>query len=238
MTSIINTPEMMFFTMLAVLFISSIISRITHIPDIITLIIGGVILGPDGFNILPLNATMESFATIGLIFLMFTVGLEIDLSQFQFYRKRAITFYFLTYFIPQISGLAIGWIFGLSLGSSILLGAIYASYTLVAYPIASEMGIIKNEAVAISICASVFSDITALLILAIVLHTQAGNFSWESLTNLGAMIIISAASILIIIPYLGRLFFRFYSDGKINFPLSCSFYLPRQPSLTLQACMR
>lgn len=218
MNSIFSQPEVLFFTMLAVLFFGSIAAKLTRIPTIIALILGGILVGPDVLKILPLNSITEGFATIGLIYLMFNVGLEIDLSQFKFYRKQALTFFLLTYLIPQLSGLFVGWIFGLSLSSSILLGAIYASYTLVAYPIASQLGILKNEAVAISVVASVFSDITALFILTIVMHSQTGDFSWMRLGELTSTIIFCSVCILLIIPYLSRLFFQFYSDGKINFP--------------------
>lgn len=103
----------------------------------------GIIFGPHVLNLLPLTPTIELFASIGVIYLMFTVGLEINLDQLISNRVRTFIFYLLTYLLPLTSALLIGWIFGLGINSSILLGAIYASYTLVAYPIITELGILK-----------------------------------------------------------------------------------------------
>lgn len=218
MSSIMKQPEIIFFMMLSLLFFGSVVAKIFRIPTIIALILGGLLIGPKVLNILPLNDTVESFATIGLIYLMFNIGIEIDLSQFKYYKKRATIFFLMTYLLPQVSGIAVGWLFGLSLTSSILLGAIYASYTLVAYPIASELGILKNEAVALSVCASVFTDMTALFILTFVLDTKTGGSIWLNFGSLIGVIIICTTAILLILPLLAKVFFRFYSDGKINFP--------------------
>ncbi|WP_115704461.1 cation:proton antiporter [Legionella sainthelensi] len=209
----LHEPAVLFLMMLFIVFFMPLLSRLIYIPSIIGLIIGGIICGPHVLNLLPLTPSIELFASIGVIYLMFTVGLEINLDQLISNRARTFIFYLLTYLLPLTSALLIGWIFGLDINSSILLGAIYASYTLVAYPIITELGILKNEAVAISVSAVVLTDITALITLIVSLHIHSGNTSFVSLSLLALSLILYAAFVLLSFPYIAKLFFR-YSNSK------------------------
>lgn len=215
--SFLQEPAVLFLIMLATIFLAPLIADFIYIPKIVGLIVGGLIVGPHGLNILPLNDIVKLFATIGLIYLMFDIGLEVNLDQFIAYRKRIILFFFLTFFIPQIFSILIGWYFNLNLNSSILLGAIFGSYTLVAYPIITRLGILKNEAIAITVSAVVLTDIAALLILIVTLNIHEGNFSFFNLSKLCISITVYSIILLLALPPLIKLFFRYYTNKQIGF---------------------
>lgn len=215
--SITQDPSILFLLIFAIIFIAPLLEKLIYLPRIISFIVGGYIVGPYGFHMLSLNSTIESLATVGILYLMFDVGLEIDLDQLILYRSRTIVFYLLTYFLPQISGIFLGWLFGLSLASSILLGAIYASYTLVAYPIVSELGVLKNEAIAITVSAVVLTDITALLALVIIQHIQNGNLSLFNFAMLCGGLASFSVILLVVLPHCARIFFRYASGKELDF---------------------
>ena len=138
------------------------------------MIIGGMLIGPNGFNILAANDRMEFLSTIGLIYLMFSAGLEVDFHQFMRVKGKSAVFGLLTFTIPQLFGMALGFIVHIPLLGCILLGSAFASHTLLAFPILTRLGVTKNEAVAVTAGATILTDIGAFIILAIVLGAEGG----------------------------------------------------------------
>src|SRR6056297_3081373 len=135
---IFEEPVMIFLAITVTILVMPLITKKLNIPDIIGLIIGGVIIGQHGIGFLSTGPVITLFSQVGLIYLMFNAGLEINLQQLKNQFKRSIVYAATSYIIPQLSGILIGQIFGLDLLASILLGAIYASQTLLAYPIISK----------------------------------------------------------------------------------------------------
>jgi Kef-type K+ transport system membrane component KefB/nucleotide-binding universal stress UspA family protein len=222
---LLTEPVSIFLTLIAVILITPILSERARLPGIVGLIVGGILVGPNGFNLLSTGRTIELLSTVGLIYLMFSAGLEIDLNQFNQVRNKSLLFGALTFIIPEISGIGLGRVFGLDWSGAVLLGSVYASHTLVAFPILSRLGILRNESVSVTIGATVFTDVLALLILAVVAGAHGGqNAAVEggelSLTTIIKLIMLMTGYAFIILfglPRIGKVFFRNFTGRSVEF---------------------
>lgn len=214
---LLQEPAAIFLTIMAVILVAPLLSERARLPGIVGLIVGGIIVGRHGLHLLVTGPTIELFGAVGLIYLMFNAGLELNLQQFNQVRDRSVVFAALSFILPQASGILLGQLFGLSLSASILLGAIYASQTLVAYPLLSDLGIIRNEAVAITVGATIFTDIASLLVLGVITGSQNGDFSLLLIVRLIVFTGLYAVLILLGVPRLGKFFFRRFSGTEVEF---------------------
>ncbi len=202
---------------MAVLVITPLISESFRLPGIVGLIIGGILIGPNGLGWLRNDTSIELLATIGLLYLMFSAGLEVDIHLFKRVRTRALIFGLFTFLIPQMMGMAFGLWLGLNWLGAILLGSAFSSHTLIAFPILSRLGIVKNEAISVTVGATVITDIAAFIVLAIVLSLKDGALSPVYFVGLFAGLGIYAALILLGLPRLGKFFFRRFHGHAIEF---------------------
>ena len=148
------------------------------IPGIIGLIISGVVIGPHGFNILEKNSAVELFSTIGMLYIMFIAGLDLNIGQFRLNRNKSFVFGVFTFSLPLLIGFTLCYyLLGYNFNASLLTASMFATHTLVAYPIVSKMGITKNEAVAITVGGTILTDTGVLMILAIIIGNSNGNLS-------------------------------------------------------------
>lgn len=154
------------------------ICRRLRVPNCVGLLLAGVALGPSGLHFVPNAAPVaEFFAEIGKLLLMFFCGLEIDLSQFRRTGTRSLAFGSLTYCIPQVIGAGVGLLAGYGWLAAVLIGSLLGSHTLIAFPIVQRMKLVKDEAVAVTIGGTVFTDLTSLLVLAVCLPMHRSGFS-------------------------------------------------------------
>jgi Kef-type K+ transport system membrane component KefB len=152
--------------------------RRLRIPPGVGLLLAGVALGPSGLHTLPNAAPVaQFFAEVGVLLLMFFAGLEIDLTQFQRTGKRSLAFGLLTFSIPLIVGAVIGSLAGYSWLAAVLIGSLMASHTLLGFPIVQRMKLVTDEAVAVTIGGTVFTDLASLLVLAVCLPIHTSGFS-------------------------------------------------------------
>ncbi|WP_039730209.1 cation:proton antiporter domain-containing protein [Leptolyngbya iicbica] len=206
---VIDNPLMAFTTLLMVsLTLPPLFERV-RLPGLVGLLLAGVLLGPSGLGLLdPAGEIEKLFADIGKVYLMFVAALEIDLREFSRNRDRAMTFGGLTFAIPLIGGILLGRWTGFGWVSAVLIGSLMASHTLLAYPIVMRLGVTRDESVTVTVGATIFTDIAALLVLAVCVSLQGGDFSPWSLTlqlvGLGAY----AAAVLFGLDWAGRLYFR------------------------------
>jgi Kef-type K+ transport system membrane component KefB/mannitol/fructose-specific phosphotransferase system IIA component (Ntr-type)/nucleotide-binding universal stress UspA family protein len=179
-----------------------------RIPGIIGLIVVGAAIGPNGLGLLARDETIVLLGTVGLLYLMFMVGLELDLHEFNRYRNRSIGFGTLSFAIPAAVGVTMGLVLGYSLLSALLLGSAFASHTLLAYPIASRLGIVRNEAVTATLGGTILTEILALLLLAGVANAAGGSLGAGFLFRLLLPFAVYVGVVLWGVPRLGRWFFR------------------------------
>ncbi len=204
----LHEPIPVFLTIMAVILVTPLLSVRVHLPGIVGLILGGMLVGPHVLGVLDVSQSIELLATVGLLYLMFNAGLEIDLRQFSQVRKKALLFGLSTFAVPQILGTMLGRAMGFGWNSSLLLGSIFASHTLVAFPIVSRLGIVRNQAIAATIGATVFTDVGSLLVLAIVANASTGEGSPTYVIRLILLMIAYAVVVLVGVPRLGKWFFR------------------------------
>jgi Kef-type K+ transport system membrane component KefB/nucleotide-binding universal stress UspA family protein len=210
-------PIVPFLILLVVILVVPIIVERLRLPGLVGLLAAGVVLGPYGFNLLQKEQPiMELLSDIGLVYLMFVAGLEIDMEQFRRTRNRSLTFGTFTFLVPLLMGTLVGRVFGFDWNASILIGSLFASHTLLAYPIVSRLGVVNNEAVTVTIGATIFTDIGALLVLAICVAIHAGEFSLVRLATLFGSLIVYSAIVLFGFDRAGREFFRRSGDEQGN----------------------
>ncbi len=211
-------PIIPFAILLVVILVVPILFERLRLPGIVGLVFSGVVLGSSGWNLFhPESPIINLLSDIGLVYLMFVAGLEVNIDRFRQRKKRSLGFGSFTFSVSLAIGTLIGRVFDFDWNTSILIGSLFSSYTLLAYPIINRLGIVNNEAVTITIGATVFTDIGALLILAVCIATiQIGEFSLVKLiTSLGWLTIYSIV-LLVGLNWLGKEFFRRSGDDEVN----------------------
>ncbi len=212
-----HNPLVAFTLLLLVILVLPPIFERFKLPGLIGLLFAGVVLGTSGLGLLDAKTeTIKLLSDIGKIYLMFVAGLEIDLNEFRKSKNRSLGFGLATFAIPLIFGTAVGQIFGMGLNSSFLLGSLLASHTLLGYPIVNRLGVVSNQSVIVTIGATIFTDISALLVLAICIAINSGEFSTISLIVQLASLGIYSAVVLIGIDRVGKAYFRRTGDEESN----------------------
>lgn len=216
----VTDPVLVFALVMLIILIAPLGVRRLRLPGIIGLLLAGAIIGPAGLGILERDRTIELLGTVGLLYLMFVAGMSLDLHQFRQTRSRSITFGTLSFFIPQMMGIAAGMILlGYGLPTALLVGSIVGSHTLLAYPVAKRIGITRNRAVTTAIGGTIITDGLALSLLAVVVAMSTDELTamfWLQFTGMvGAFV----AAMIFGLPLLGRWFFRNVSGdrGDIDF---------------------
>lgn len=207
-------PVLKFFVILTIILFAPLLLNKISIPPILGLIIAGAVIGPYGINLLERDSSIILSGTAGLLYIMFLAGLEIDLGDFKRNSGRSFLFGMYTFMIPMILGIVAGlYVFKFSLESSILLASMFASHTLIAYPIISKYGITKNRAVTVSVGGTMITDTLSLLVLAVIVGMATGEVDSHFWTKLGISIIIFASIIIFLFPIIARWFFKRVKDS-------------------------
>lgn len=216
--SILRGNPLVSFTilLLVILTLPPIFERL-RLPGLVGLLFAGVILGKDGLYLLDGDSeSIKLFADIGKIYLMFVAGLEIDLAEFRKTKNRSLVFGTLTFLFPLLMGTIVGQQFGFSFNTSILIGSFLASHTLLGYPIVQRLGMVRNEAVMVTIGATIFTDIAALLVLAVCVAIHGGEFSSVTLAIQLVSLVLYSIIVLVGFDWLGKEYFRRTGDEESN----------------------
>lgn len=210
----LQDPVPIFTIVLFIILLAPILLRKLRIPSIIGLIIAGMAIGDHGFNIVA-KGSIDLFGKAGLLYIMFLAGLELDIAEFKKNTYKSIVFGFFTFAIPLSLGFALCYyILEFNLLASLLVSSMFATHTLVAYPLASRMGITKNEAVTITVGGTIITDTAVLLILSIITASAQGSLNQEFWIKLGLSFLVFALFILFGFPFIGRWFFKKIKDDQ------------------------
>jgi Kef-type K+ transport system membrane component KefB/mannitol/fructose-specific phosphotransferase system IIA component (Ntr-type) len=204
----INDPVLIFALAMGIFLLAPLIFERLKIPGIIGLIVFGAIVGPNILGLLERDFTFELLGQVGLLYLIFLAGLELDLNRFNEYRGRSVVFGFLSFGFPMGLSVAFMPLLGFGLSASLLIGAIIGSHTLLAYPVVSRLGIVKNPAMITVIGGTLVTDTLALTVLAVVAGTLEGELNFLFWVQLFGTLALYATVVLIAIPRIGRWFFR------------------------------
>lgn len=214
----VTDPMMKFFVVLAIILIAPIVMGKLRIPHIAGMVLAGMLVGPYGLNILAKDGSFDLFAHVGLIYLMFLAGLEMNMGNFRKNRVGTFTLGIMAFVIPMVMGIVVnttvlryGWL------TSILLASMYASHTLIAYPIILRYGLSGQRGVTIAVGATAITDTLTLLVLAMV----GGYFKGDITGEFWLMLFLKVAAVFFVIiyffPRVTRYFFRHYEDNVNQF---------------------
>lgn len=222
----LTNPVLIFSAILFVILLAPILLHRLRIPELIGLIIAGALIGPNGLYIMSRDSSIELFGTVGLLYIMFIAGLEIDMADLKKNSGKTLVFGLYTFLIPMILGIVTSiYILNFSWPTSILLASMYASHTLITYPIVSKYGITKNRVVSIAIGGTVITCILALLVLAVIVGMSTGEIDSRFWMKLGISGVLFVFIVTMIFPIFGRWFFKRYEDsvGQYIFVLALVF---------------
>lgn len=210
----LKNPVLIFSLILFIILFAPIILNKFKIPHLIGLIIAGAIIGPYGFNLMLRDSSVILFGTVGLLYIMFLAGLEIDIADFKKNSKKSLVFGLYTFIIPMTLGTLGGiYILGFGIPTSVLLASMFASHTLIAYPLISKFGITKNRAVNITVGGTVITDTLALLVLAAIAGMSTGEVTNGFWLKLGISVIVFGLVVIFVFPIIGRWFFKKFDDN-------------------------
>ncbi len=209
-----TNPVLKFLVILIIILVAPIIFNRIRMPHILGLIVSGIIIGPNGFNLILRDSSIILSGTAGLLYIIFLAGLEIDLVQFRKNSFRSIVFGLYTFIVPMGLGFVAGfYLLKFSIPTSILLASLFASHTLIAYPILSKLGITKTRAVNIAVGGTMITDTLALLVLAVIVGMTVSEVNGKFWTRLSLSIIASGSIIIFLFPVITRWFFKHVSDS-------------------------
>ncbi|MFA6569305.1 MAG: cation:proton antiporter, partial [Victivallales bacterium] len=209
----VTEPVAVFALLAVILLFVPLLFKKFKIPAMVGLILTGAAIGPKSFNLLGFDSGMQLLSTVGLLYIMFIAGLEIDLNQFMNQRFKALVFGILIFGTAMAGGIGIGYMIPHPEKTDqflfcVLIGALMSSQTLLTYPLVSRLGLSKNLAVTVSIGATLLTDILALIVLSVVAKIHSGEaqaFYWIRLV-LGFACL--AAVSIYVLPRAGRWFYR------------------------------
>ncbi|MDE6109877.1 MAG: cation:proton antiporter, partial [Muribaculaceae bacterium] len=216
---LVNNPVAIFSVVLVIILLAPLLLSRLKVPHIVGMIVAGVVVGPYGFNVLDNDSSFAIFGQVGLLYLMFLAGLEIDMYHLRLNLRRGLLFGVLTLLLPLVLGVVSSIVLlRLDVATSLLLGAMYASHTLISYPVAARFGITKAAPVLVAIVGTIIAVAGALLVMAgVVSVCRDGEFDALSMLGLLARIAVWTAVLLYALPRLTRRFFKSYGDKVMQY---------------------
>ena len=215
----VESPVVVFALVALLILLSPVVMARWRLPGTVGLLLAGALLGPHALGVLARDQSFVLFGTVGLLYIMFTAALEIDLAVLKRYRSHSLVFGLLTFAIPQGVGTVVGrYVLGFDWPAAILLASLFASHTLIAYPVASRLGLARNPAVTAAVGGTIITDTLALLVLAVIAGATRGAVDEGFWFRLVGALAAYFALILIGLPLLARWFFRKVGqDGVAEF---------------------
>ena len=214
----ITDPTWVFFLVLIIILFAPIILGRLHIPHIVGMILAGMLIGEHGLNLLMYDSSFKLFGKVGLYYIMFLAGLEMNMNDFKKNRGKAVVLGLLAFILPMSLGFISNiTILEYGLITSILLASMYASHTLIAYPIVIRYGISRHRSVSIAVGGTAVTDTLTLLVLAVISGMYKGETSEMFWIWLVVKVIFLGFLIIFFFPRIGRWFFRTYNDGVVQF---------------------
>ena len=214
----ITDPTWIFLIVLMIILFAPLLFNRLRIPNIIGMILAGVLIGEHGLNLLARDSSFELFGNVGLYYIMFLAGLEINMSDFKRNRRKAAVLGLLAFLIPISIGFIVNTtLLKYSVVTSILLASMYASYTLISYPIVLRLGVSRQRSVSIAVGATAVTDTLTLLVLAVISGIYQGGTGQMYWIGLAIKVVLTGALIMYAVPRIARWFFRKYEDTIMQF---------------------
>lgn len=223
----ITNPVAIFTLIILVILIVPYFSKQLRIPSIFGLILSGVIIGPNGAGFIPNNEGVSVFSSVGLLYIMFLAGLEININSFFKTRNKSILFGIATFLVPLLLGFPILYcLLHFSFLSALLVASMFSTHTLLSYPIVSKLNVTSRESVIVTIGGTIFTDTAVLVLLSIITTAHNGDLSGTFWIQLIILLAIFVFLVLWGLPKLARWYFNTLQSDSISqyvFVLSALF---------------
>lgn len=210
----ITDPVPVFLIIIAIMLVAPLLFERFRLPGIVGLILAGVIVGPNGLGLLERDSTIVLLGTVGLLFLMFMAGLETSLDDLKYNADKAAVFGIATFAIPMLMGTAAMLLLNYSLLAAVLVASCFASHTLLALPVVSKLGIMRSQAVTVTLGGTLITNILALLVLAVVVKAHQGDLTLGFWLFLIPSLTLYTFATLWGVPKVGRWFFRQFGHDE------------------------
>ncbi len=224
----LENPVLILSLLFFIIFFVPIITKKINLPEIVGLIIAGMIIGPKGLNLIEKNLAIEIFSTIGLLYIMFISGLEMDINEFLSNKNKSIAFGFYTFFIPLFIGFPICYfLLKYDFLASLIISSMFSTHTLISYPILSKMGLSRHPTIAIVVGGTIITDIAVLFLFTIILTTHNGNLSINYWLMFFLLTLVFIFIMMFIIPRIAKKFLSLLESEKYSqfiFVLSILFF--------------
>ena len=216
--AMVTDPTWIFFIVLCIILFAPLLLGKLRIPHVIGLILAGVMIGEYGFGLLERDSSFQLFGQVGIYYIMFLAGLELDMGSVEKYGRDGVKFGVLTFFIPFVLGFVSSrYILGYGVLTSVLLACIYSSHTLVSYPTVGRYGLSRHRDVVISVVATAFSIFAALLLLAVVIGTVSDGNTPAKWAWFLFKCLVYGVFVVMAFPRIGRWFLRRYDDSVMQY---------------------
>ncbi|HVL97870.1 MAG TPA: cation:proton antiporter [Egibacteraceae bacterium] len=203
----LTDPAFVFVVLFAVILLAPLVAERARVPGIVGLILAGVVIGPNALGVLERTGPIEVLGGIGLLYLMFLAGVDLDLAGFYEHRRDSLIFGATTFVVPMVVNTAACLALGLELLPALLVASAFTSHTLVAYPVVQRYGLVKNRAVTATIGATLLATVAALLVLAVVAAAGRGDIGPLFWVTFSVSLALFLAATLWALPRLTRSFF-------------------------------
>ena len=214
----ITDPTWIFFLVLSIILFAPILLNRLHIPHIVGMLLAGVLIGPHGLDLLQRDSSFEIFGNVGLLYIMFLAGVEIDLADFNKNKNRSIVFGLTTFLFPfVIGGLLCHYFLHMNWEGSLLVASMFSSHTLVSYAIVSRYGLSHNRSVNMAVGGTIITDTLSLIVLAIISQLVHGHNDPHFWLKMAIGVLIFITGVIYLFPRIARFFFRTFNDPVQQF---------------------
>lgn len=215
--ALITDPSGIFFVVLVIILSAPLMRRL-RVPHIVGMILAGVLIGPHGLHLIDRDRSFEIFGQVGVYYIMFMAALELDMGSVQKYGRRGMEYGLLTFFVPFFLGfLSSRWLLDMHPITSVLMGCIYGSHTLVSYPIVGRYGLAKHRTVVVAVVSTAVATMAALLTLAMVLELRKPDVGWRFWVLFFFRCVAYFSFVGLLLPRMARWFLRRFDDSILHF---------------------
>ncbi len=215
----LQQPVGIFLLVLLLILLGPLFFRPLKIPPIVGMIIAGMVVGPHGLNLLERDASFRIFGEVGILYIMFLAAVEIDMFHLRQYSRKGVVFGLISFILPMLAGIfGSRYAFGVSWTTSVLIASMYASHTLISYPVVSRFGLSTNRAAVIAVCGTIVAVLLALITLAQVVNVKvSGSFDLWSICWLVVKMVAYMFAVGYSFPWLTRRVFSHNNDSITQF---------------------
>lgn len=219
-----NMPhfELPFFTNLLILLVvakvfGEIFERFKQ-PAMIGEIIAGIIVGPSLFNIVHRTEDIKVISELGIFLLVIIAGLEINLDDIlKSLKGRNIIISLMAFFVPILSGIAVGYYFDKDIMTTVFIGLCVAITALpVSIRILMDLGKINSYIGQKIISVAIFDDVIALTILGLILNINDSEMTLSNVVK-NASISLLKLTIFVVILFAAYYLIKKLSNGENYF---------------------